>query len=627
MFWCDQLLKKLNLHELQVINDSKTPSGRAHVGALRGVIIHDVVYKILQAQGVPVRYLFGVDDYDPLDELPYGKNEHFEKYLGMPLCNVPPPPESTASDMADYYINEFFEVFDYLGVQVEKYRLRDIYRTGQFDEVIDRILQQAPTVRQVYKTVSNSNRPAHWYPFQVICEQCGKLGTTEVSDYDGKEVTYTCRPTLVKWAKGCGYQGKLSPFSGHGKLPWKLEWVAKWKSFGITIEGAGKDHTTKGGSRDVAAQCLKEIFQQKPPLNIPYEFFLVGGAKMSSSRGVGAAAKEMAEFLPPEILRFLMIRPQPHKPINFPVDEDNIVKLFNEFDRYHTLTQPAPTADVSSVSNVSDEIKRSYFLSEIQPEGHYYQANLQLIEALVQLPHLDPVPEIEKRKGSPLTEIELKHLHRRIASVKYWLNHYATEEEKLQLRETLPPRANQLTVSQRAFLTLLAQELLNTPWEEETLQAKIFAAARLIPIAQPLAFQAIYRVLFDRDSGPKAGNLFVFLNRDFVVKRFQELSYDKVEFWRETALTPAQFEAWCQAQKAEMTSILTRIDSIEIDSVAGVKAQSGIVELVITFSDHKTYLQRVWLESATEEIQTVATQWLQTLTMPGTWSIAPLPQT
>lgn len=577
MFWCDQLVRKINLNQPQIINDSKTPSGRAHVGALRGVLIHDVMFKILKEKGAPVRYLYGVDDYDPLDELPYGKDKHFEPYLGMPLCYVPPPEGSQASDMADYYISEFFEVFEYLGVQVEKYRMRDMYRAGHFDEMIDAILKKAHIVRDIYKRVSHSERLAHWYPFQVVCEQCGKLGTTEVSHYDGQEVTYTCRPHLVKWAKGCGYEGKMSPFSGRGKLPWKLEWVAKWKFFGITIEGAGKDHSTKGGSRDVAAQCLKEIFDQKSPLNIPYEFFLVGGAKMSSSRGIGAAAKEMADFLPPELLRFLMIRPQPHKPINFPVDEENIVKLFNEIDRYQGL--------VHQENKASEEIKRSYLLSEITPQGNYFNANIQLIEALVQMPHLNAVQEIEKRKGSPLTEIEHQHLQRRIASVKYWLEHYATEEEKLKLQETLPPRALQLTVTQRAFLNYLAEELPFVPWEDDVLQSTIFAIARLTPLPQPAAFQAIYRALFDRDSGPKAGNLFAFLNCDFIVERLKELSYSKIEFWQETKVVIEDFEGWLQEKRLEVMSMLAHVDS--------VNDQEGVIEFFVTLSDKKTYMQRI----------------------------------
>ena len=89
MFWTEEVAAKCG--GPQIINDSKTPSGRVHVGALRGVLIHDAIFRTLQEKGIGARYLFGVDDYDPLDEIPAGKGAHFEKYLGQPLCSVPPP--------------------------------------------------------------------------------------------------------------------------------------------------------------------------------------------------------------------------------------------------------------------------------------------------------------------------------------------------------------------------------------------------------------------------------------------------------------------------------------------------------------------------------------------------------
>ena len=78
---------------------------------------------------------------------------------------------------------------------------------------------------------------------------------------------------------------------------------------------------------------LMRIFGGTSPLDVPYEFFLVSGAKMSSSKGVGTSAREIANFLPPEILRFLMIKIPPKRTVNFSTDFDYVVKLFNEHDR------------------------------------------------------------------------------------------------------------------------------------------------------------------------------------------------------------------------------------------------------------------------------------------------------
>ena len=106
--------------------------------------------------------------------------------------------------------------------------MRDVYRHGRFNEAIDTILKQVTKVRDIYATISRSERSEKWHPFQAICEQCGKIGTTEVIAYDGKEVEYHCRPTLVSWATGCSYHGKVSPFDGNGKLEWHCRHGPQW---------------------------------------------------------------------------------------------------------------------------------------------------------------------------------------------------------------------------------------------------------------------------------------------------------------------------------------------------------------------------------------------------------------
>lgn len=585
MFWCDEVLADVS--GPQVINDSKTPSGRVHVGALRGVLIHDAVFRTLHDRSVPVRYMYGVDDYDPLDELPAGQDEEFRRHLGTPLCNVPPPPGSAASDMAEHYIQEFFSVFRELGVQTENYRMRDVYRSGRFNEAIDVVLRNAETVRRVYLEVSGSSRSSHWYPFQVICEKCGRIGTTEVSDYDGREVVYACLPSLVDWAQGCGYRGKVSPFDGRGKLPWKLEWVAKWKVFGITIEGAGKDHTTRGGSRDVAARCMKEVFAQEPPLNIPYEFFLVGGAKMSSSRGIGASAREMADFLPPGILRYVVVRTRPNRTVDFSTDERFVTKLFNDFDRLHTRFW---------ASTAPEEERRIYALSQVTRAEDYYPANFPLLLAILQLPHLDATQEIAKRKGAPLSSTDEKYLEARIRAARYWLVHYASEDERIVLQQCLPNRAHALTATQRAFLHDLSTALTSvSPWKEETLQDAIYDVTRLTPIEQPAAFKAIYRVLLDRDSGPRAGSLLAFLDPNFVISRFRELTFSTAEFWLETSITTDEFDAWLERHRIEIVEARACLGfwAAAIDSPSKPVAGVGVIDFLLRLADGTALKKRV----------------------------------
>ena len=157
--------------------------------------------------------------------------------------------------MAEHFISEFFSVFAELGIRPEFYRMRDIYRSGKFNDAIDQILRKADVVRRIYKEVSGSERADNWHPFQVICPNCGRIATTEVTAYDGTEVTYRCHkqsrvmyhPVLPTGElsetkapiPGCGHEGKMSPLNGNGKLPWKLECVREVEDVSGDNRGRG----------------------------------------------------------------------------------------------------------------------------------------------------------------------------------------------------------------------------------------------------------------------------------------------------------------------------------------------------------------------------------------------------
>ncbi|MDY6937500.1 MAG: lysine--tRNA ligase [Cyanobacteriota bacterium] len=521
MFWADKIAA--GTQGDQVVNDSKTPSGRVHVGSLRGVVIHDVIYRALKRSGKPVRFLYGVDDYDALDTVPkYLCGDRFSPYLGFPLCNVPAP-EETSSDYAKFFMGEFLEVFDYLGVKPEVYYLRDLYRSGKLNSYIKTFLENARLVREAYQQVSKASRPDNWYPFQVVCENCGKIATTEVTDYNGSEVFYTCKPEATNYVEGCGHSGWISPFDGNGKLPWKVEWVAKWNLLGVTIEMAGKDHSQKGGSRDVANAICRKVLHEQPPFHAPYEFILVNGTKMSSSKGVGSSAKEIAQLLPAELLRFLMLRTQPKTAINFAPNYENITRLFRDYD---TLNQKYQNQlETETEVELTKELL-PLFYSQLDEEIKTYHAfDVSTLISLLQIPHLEIKAEIEKRSDRPLNDNDWKIIDRRIDVANKWLEDYADPEEKLTIYfDELPEAARNLTPEQIEYLTGLkeALESLET-WEAEALQTAIFSAAKSRSISPKVAFPAIYYSFLGKERGPKAGGLFSYLDREFVLGRIQEV--------------------------------------------------------------------------------------------------------
>lgn len=533
MFWADKLAADAATPtdgSPIIVNDSKTPSGRVHVGSLRGVVIHDVIYRALKQAGKPVKFLYGTDDYDALDTVPrYLPQDEFAKYLGWPLCNVPSPDPGAGSgaagdrgqDYAKYFMGEFLEVFEYLGVRPEVYYLRDFYRSGRLNPAIDLFLKSSALVREAYKEVSKADRPENWYPFQVICENCGKIATTQVTDYRDGQVFYTCSPTGANYVEGCGHSGWVSPFDGRGKLPWKVEWVAKWQLLGVSIELAGKDHSQKGGSRQVANAICRKVLHQEPPFHAPYEFILVNGTKMSSSKGVGSSAKDMAQLLPPELLRFLMLRTPPKTVINFSPNHETITRLFRDYDGLIGQYREAVPEPESELPEAWMPLLYSQVAETIDP---YQPFDYSTLISLLQVPHLDVEKEIASRQTQAMTDRDWSIARERITSAQTWLASYADEDEKLVLYlDRLPDRAKELTDDQRTYLAKLQTGLTDlATWEGEALQTALFATAKALDLKIPVAFQAIYLIFLNKERGPKAGPLLSYCDRDFVLSRIAE---------------------------------------------------------------------------------------------------------
>ena len=524
MFWADELAARLN--GPQVVNDSKTPSGTIHVGSLRGPVILDVIVRALRANDLPTELLYGVDDLDPMDAQAMLTPDASERWMGVPLAHVPDPAGDCHSSYARHFAALFIDTFAGLGIQPDRYYwMSEIYPTGQIDPLIRLALDRADLVRDIYRSISHVERPPGWLPIHVICPTCGRVGTTLARDWDGETVAFECQTDLVAWATGCGTTGRVSPFSGAAKLPWNLEWAAQWTLFGVTVEPCGKDLATAGGSRDRSDAIARDVFEREPPLNVPYEFLNIRGQKMSSSRGRGAAAHEIAEVVPPEQLRLLFVRPRPNQAIEFDPDGSNAIpRLFDESDRL-----AAASAGLPVKGELPPDHERVFAAALVDPKadvaavGSAYRPPFAHLALLLQVPGVDVPSQMAAEKGSPLTPAESELLDERIAAARAWLDTYAPAEARIEVQhDTLPEAAAALDTSQRAGLARLAAGLeLVSGWTGESLQGAIFEAATDTQLPAPRLFSAIYVAFLGRPNGPRAGWLLASLPPPFVVERLR----------------------------------------------------------------------------------------------------------
>lgn len=518
MYWADQIaqeLKKRNL-SLEWIDDMKTPSGFAHVGSLRGPLLHSLMYRCLTDAKIKTKFSFVINDFDPADELPPEYKESLKQYLGFPLCQVPSPDKNFDS-LGSFLADDFIKTFKELGVEAQILSSWDLYHQGKFDEVITIALNNAEKIQDIYCQMSGSKKKEiGWLPFQVICEKCGKLGTTKVYKWDKKLVYYRCEPDLVKWAHGCGYEGKISPYGGTGKLPWKVDWPAHWKILGVTVEGAGKDHGSAGGSYDIAMELCDKVYHFQKPYKFVYEFLLVSGQKMSSSKGLGFKAHDLTKILPPNVTRFLFTRTDFRQAINFDPGGNTIPDLFDEYDRccleyWHR--------------GKKSDFGRIFELSQVDPK----KSEKPVEERFRQVVQWIQMPNMAKKLAQDSA------LKRRAEYAKIWLEKFAPEDEKFTVKDELPQEAEKLTQLQKKLLVKIGVEI-DKKWEAEDFQQKIYQWGKELGLTSKETFQSIYLVLLGRDHGPKAAWLILSLDKEFVKKRFEEVALKKPRTEKQMAL-------------------------------------------------------------------------------------------
>ena len=525
MEWADELAARVS--GPQVVNDSKTPSGTVHVGSLRGPVILDVITRALRAAGHETTLLYGVEDLDAMDAQALLTPDAVDRFMGVPLAHIPDQVQDGHASYARHHAQVFIDLFADLGVRPDRYYwMSEIYAGGTMDAYVRIALERAGTVRELYRRVANVQHPETWHPVLVICETCGRVGTTIVTKWDGERVFYECRADLVAWATGCGSSGWTSPFGGRAKLPWNLEWAAQWSVMGVTIEPCGKDLATAGGSRDRADAIAREVFEREPPIRVDYEFLNVGGRKMSTSKGRGTAAHRIVEVLPPEPLRTLMIRSRPNHAIDFePEGTDAVPRLFDEFDRL---------ADATAGREVKGELPPGYASvfryalrdpdTDVAAEAAAFRASFAHLAFLIQVPGADAPALMAAEKGSALTPHEAALLDERMAAARVWLEDYAPERARMAVQDDLPAAAHSLDDEQRGFLAALAATVGPDapPAPGDAWQAAIFATAAELRLPAGRAFTALYLAFLGRPNGPRAGWLLGGLEPAFVLRRLGE---------------------------------------------------------------------------------------------------------
>ncbi len=491
-----------------VVSSGVSPSGTYHLGTLREILTAEAITRELKRRGRRSRHIHVVDDLDIFRKIPTGVSQEFEKYLGMPLCDVPAP-DKLHTSYADYFLADLLKASDGLKLGMEIIRAHQRYRNGFFVSAIEKALENVSVIKKILEDISGRALDEQWSPVQVIedgyLKNRGFMGINTAT----KELTYIDKD---------GKPQTTNYSHGEVKLNWRIDWPARWWLLGVMAEPFGRDHATKGGSYDTGVLIANQVFGIQAPFPIPYNFINRTGEtkKMSKSAGDTITAAQLLKLLPPEIVWYFILRFPPDKQLFF--DEGpTLVRLVDEFAEL--AAKPNKSQTEQQLIDICTNGLHQTTVSRI-PFSHLvesYQAALRdadkTLEVMRRTEYAQTVDEDET-----IIKNELNY-------IQHWLDHSAPEEVKFNIEKNVVTTgiATSLTDIQKEYLYQLANKIEQAPSDAngEWFHQTIYGFKDSFGLTPNELFSTLYKVLINKSYGPRAGWFLSFLPRDQVVKRLK----------------------------------------------------------------------------------------------------------
>jgi lysyl-tRNA synthetase class 1 len=461
------------------------PSGLPHMGTFGEVARTSMVrhaFRVLTDDTIKTRLICFSDDMDGMRKVPANvpQQEMLQQYLQKPLTDVPDP-FGTHEGFAQHNNARLRAFLDGFGFDYEFLSATEQYRSGAFDDVLQRALEKYDDIMKVMLPTLGAERQATYSPFLPISPKTGHVlyvpmksvnpadGTVTFEDEDGEEVT-------------------LPVTGGHVKLQWKPDFGMRWAALGVDFEMFGKDHQTNA---PIYSRICR-ILGVEPPVQFVYELFLdEEGEKISKSKGNGLSVEEWLRYGTQESLSlYNFTKPRTAKRLYFDVipkavdeyyqhlaayqSQDEAKRLENPVWHIHDGNPPADGTPVSfamllnlaSVASAQDKATLWGFISKYAPEA---------------TPETDPVLD-------GLAE-------RAVAYYEDFVKPAKTYREAGDLE-----RAAMLDLVGR-LKALGADER-----DPETIQNEVYAAGKTQPFDNLRDwFKGLYEVLLGQSQGPRFG--------------------------------------------------------------------------------------------------------------------------
>jgi len=498
--WSEQLADKViaEKKEPYVITGGMTTSGPVHFGTLCEFLFPMAIKKQLEKKGKSVKYFFVADILDAFDSVPVAMEQYraqLEGHLGKPLCDVPDPTGKSRS-FGDHFLDEARELMKTFGIDCEIVRINEYYASGKFDEYARFFLRHEAEAKRIIEDTSGKTEKKDWSPIMPICEKCGRIATTRVVKHDenGETYEYVCDKD-VKYEKGCGHHGNNKIADHRYKIVWRLHWPSWKQIFHSSIEGAGIDHHTKGGSEDTCRAITLDLLKKEYHIPYRYGFILYQGKKYSKSKGTGMGISEIIKLLPPEIIKYMLLRPDLEENVDIDPTSEKMLKTIEEFEN-------SAKFDLGRLDELSRSDRKKAIAYSLSTDKMMW--SVPFLDALLLYQLYGSWDEAGKRSNDPQGVSYLRPY------IEQWIaKDFIPEDYKFKYQ----PDPAKLSERAKAFFVSL-----KTDMDALAIHNCVFEFAKTNNIEPKAFFAELYKSLIGKERGPRLGKMIFALGVERVKK-------------------------------------------------------------------------------------------------------------
>jgi len=506
LFWADQLAQEIiNRKSFRYIDKPMLPfkkftvktsaslSGVLHIGRLSDTIRGESVYRALKDAGKRAELIWVAEDMDPMRKVPSGVPASYEKYIGMPVTDIPDPNGCHAS-YAAHHVAEYFKVIDlFVSTKMLKFSMRREYKKGSFKPLIKKIIDNIDEIKKIQNKYRTNPLPPDWSPWTPICGNCGKIITPKVTGFREGIVSYVCSDYQFEKSKaaGCGHKGDADPLKDDGKMMWKSEWASQWALWQVVSEGAGKEYQVPNSAFWLNTEICERVLGFPAPVPIFYEHIMIDGRKMSASLGNVVYPKDWLQCAPAELLRFFYNK-RLMKTRSF--SWKDLPLLYADYEKH---------ADV--------------YFGKLNVENEKEQAHIKRLFEISQFGKPKP-PEATFEQAVNALNNSQPAVGKVTKYAKTWMEKHSPESI---VRLLDSPKTEGITDPMRSALRTLVYELAEAKTEQDVSDS-IWAAAKATGNAKDF-FRSAYLALIGKEQGPKLAPFIMAAGKSKVIKLLEKL--------------------------------------------------------------------------------------------------------